>query len=89
MIYLITYDLHKPGKDYTSLHNTIKTASTWWHYIESTWIIKTDLSVNEWSNRIRSVTDSNDNFLIVDISKQNRQGWLPKKAWDWIRENET
>jgi len=31
---------------------------------------------------------NNDKLLIVDITKQKRQGWLPKKAWDWIRENE-
>jgi hypothetical protein len=88
MIYLVSYDLRKPGKDYTSLHNTIKSATTWWHYIESTWIIKTDQSIDEWYNKIRSVTDSNDSFILIDITKQKRQGWLPKKAWEWIRENE-
>ncbi len=88
MIYLITYDLKKPGKDYTSLHNTIKTASTWWHYLESTWIIKTDRPVEYWSDKIRSITDGNDNFLIVDITQQKRQGWLPQKAWEWIRKND-
>lgn len=88
MIYLVTYDLKKPGKDYVSLHNTLKTATSWWHYIDSTWIIKTEQPVEYWSEKIRSVIDGNDNFLIVDITKQRRQGWLPKKAWEWIRKNE-
>jgi hypothetical protein len=88
MIYLISYDLRKPGRDYTSLHNAIKSAPTWWHYIESTWIIKTEKSIEDWYNKIRATTDSNDSFIIVDITKQNRQGWLPQKAWEWIRENE-
>jgi len=88
MIYLITYDLKKPGKDYETLHETIKTAPSWWHYLESTWIIQTSLSVNEWSDKIRKVIDTNDLFLIVDITKQPRQGWLNKKAWAWIREKE-
>jgi len=88
MIYLITYDLKKPGKDYTSLHNTIKTAPKWWHHLDSTWLIQTNETVEYWSDKIRRITDSNDNFLIVDITRQKRQGWLPKKAWEWIRENE-
>lgn len=88
MIYLITYDLKKPGKDYESLHNTLKTSVSWWHYLDSTWIIKTEQSVDYWSEKIRDVIDGNDNFLIVEITKQKRQGWLPKKAWEWIRSNE-
>lgn len=88
MIYLITYDLKKPGRDYNSLHETIKSAKSWWHYLESTWLIHTNLSVEDWSDKIRNVIDTNDLFLIVDITKQPRQGWLIKKAWSWIREKE-
>lgn len=88
MLYLITYDLNKPGKDYASLHNTIKTASRWWHYLDSTWIIVTEQTVYYWSDKIRAIIDKNDHFLIVDITKQTRQGWLPNEAWEWIRNNE-
>lgn len=88
MILLITYDLKKPGKDYTSLYNVIKTAPKWWHYLESTWIIQTSESVDTWNSRLTKVLDQNDHLLIVDITKRPRQGWLPKEAWDWIRANE-
>ncbi len=88
MIYLITYDLKKPGRDYNSLYETIKSATSWWHYLESTWIVQTNQTVKEWSDKIRNVTDTNDSFLVVDITKQPRQGWLDKKAWEWIREKE-
>jgi hypothetical protein len=88
MILLITYDLKKPGKDYTALYNVIKTAPKWWHYLESTWIIQTPESVDTWNSRLTKVLDQNDHLLIVDITKRPRQGWLPKEAWDWIRTNE-
>ncbi|MEY4835631.1 MAG: hypothetical protein RI980_1746 [Bacteroidota bacterium] len=88
MILLITYDLKKPGKDYTALYNVIKTAPKWWHYLESTWIIQTPESVDTWNSRLTKVLDQNDHILIVDITKRPRQGWLPKEAWDWIRTNE-
>lgn len=85
MILLITYDLKKPGKDYITLHNTIKTAPNWWHHLESTWIIQTNESVDIWNGRLTKVIDQNDRLLIVDITRQSRQGWLTKDAWDWIR----
>ncbi len=88
MIYLITYDLKSPGKDYNTLYDTIKSSSYWWHYLESTWIIQTNQPIEYWSDKIRNVIDQNDLFMIVDITKQPRQGWLKKSAWEWIREKE-
>ena len=88
MIYLITYDLKKPGQDYESIYNIIKSANKWWHYLESTWLIKTNDSVDSWNDKLKVAIDKNDRLLIVNITKQKRQGWLPTEAWDWIRENE-
>lgn len=88
MIYLITYDLKSPGKDYNALYDTIKSSTSWWHYLDSTWIIQTNQSIDYWSDKIRNVIDQNDLFIIINITKQPRQGWLKKEAWEWIREKE-
>ena len=32
--------------------------------------------------------DVNDYLIVVDITGMQRDGWLPKKAWDWITANE-
>ncbi len=88
MILLVTYDLKKPGKDYTALYNLLKTAPSWWHYLESTWLVSTNDSANAWADRIRTVIDQNDRFLVVEITHQSRQGWLPTDAWEWIKNHE-
>lgn len=87
MILLVTYDLIKPGKDYLSLYDTLKTASAWWHYLESTWLLKTELSPQDWYNKLRLHMDINDRIFIIQITS-NYQGWLPQKAWEWIHKNE-
>lgn len=87
-ILLITYDLNKPGQDYTKLFEIIKTAPKWWHYLDSTWLISTQETPSKWFDKLKPSLDENDNIFIVDITKQPRQGWLPKKAWEWIRVNE-
>ncbi|HRV05234.1 MAG TPA: hypothetical protein P5025_09405, partial [Candidatus Ratteibacteria bacterium] len=75
------------GQDYTSLYNTIKSADSWWHYLESTWLIKTNQNPSAWTDKIKRVIDPNDYLFVVDISGKSYNGWLPQKAWDWINQN--
>ena len=42
--HLITYDLRAPGRDYDPVYDYIKTLGTWWHNVDSTWIVVTALS---------------------------------------------
>ena len=84
-VLLVTYDLNKPGQNYDGLYDLLKSANSWWHHLDSTWILYTRLSPEIWSQKIRSVIDSGDHFLIIEV-RSNYQGWLPKKAWDWLRE---
>lgn len=84
-VLLITYWLKNESKDYAGLF-AVLLSGKWWHYIESTWLIKTEESVDSWSDKIRAVVDPKDFFLVVDITGKPYNGWLPKEAWDWINE---
>ena len=46
-LYTISYDLKKPDRDYSGLYEAIKSFESWWHYLESTWIIKTEKTPKE------------------------------------------
>ncbi len=85
MILLITYDLNSPGQDYKNVHDEIKTAGTWWHHLDSTWIIQTEKTTNYWQKKLHKHMDKNDSLLIIKVCK-DYQGWLPDKAWKWLRE---
>lgn len=90
MLFLISYDLKSPGRDYTSLYNHIKSLGEWWHYLESTWIVKMPYAtdITQISTSIRQMMDSNDCLLVIDITGKDRNGWLPKDAWEWITNND-
>jgi len=32
--------------------------------------------------------DQNDFIFVVNITGQDRQGWMPQSAWDWLNQNE-
>lgn len=85
-VYIVNYDLKKQGKDYEGLNKTLKTAHTWWHYLDSCWLIKTGLSADQWADKLKQHLDIDDYLLIVEAGS-DRQGRLPKKAWDWIYKN--
>ena len=87
MLYLISYDLKTPGRDYSTLYSAIKGCGAWWHYLQSTWIVKTTQTTNEVAALLRSTIDKNDCIILVDITHKTYDGWLPQKAWEWIREN--
>lgn len=84
-IYVITYDLKKPGQQYSQLYEEIKNLGDWWHYLESTWLVNSSLSPDQIWDRIANAktVDSNDHVLIIAVTRPY-QGWLPKEAWDWI-----
>ena len=85
MVLLISYDLNKPGQDYSSLYDELKSYGTWWHHLDSTWLIQTNETPSQCSDRLKKHMDDNDNLLVIEVCK-NYQGWLPEKAWDWLRE---
>ena len=83
MVYLITYDLHRPGQNYTGLHLALKGLGEWAHPLESVWLVNSSLSATDIYNRLAPEIDKNDNILVTAMGRDH-QGWLPAWAWTWI-----
>lgn len=86
--YMITYDLNSEGQNYSKVIDAIKSSSTgaWCTYWESSYLIKSNLTVDQISNNITPYLDSNDRLIVIEV-KNNYQGWLTKDQWKYIREN--
>ena len=83
-IFAIICDLKSKSHDYSCLFNQL-TKSNWCHYIQSTWLIETDDTVEQIWNRIEYTIDRKDFVLIIEVHK-NYRGQLPADAWNWINE---
>ena len=83
MIYAINYDLKQPGQNYEALHEAIKSCGVWWHYLDSTWLVDTNLTAQSIWQRLEPHVDKNDSVLVIGVTRDH-QGWLPQEAWDWI-----
>ncbi len=87
MVYLVTYDLNKPGQNYDKLYEAIKELGAWWHYLRSVWLVDTNWSSNDIRNKLRPyIVDDTDYLLVIHVQR-DYSGWLPKDAWEWLNQH--
>ncbi|KKB93968.1 MULTISPECIES: hypothetical protein [Bacillus] len=84
-VYLVTYDLNKSGQNYDGLYKKLKQFKDYKHIMESCWLIQTNNNADGIFEHLKSELDSNDRLLITRITA-DRQGWLSKDHWQWIRD---
>ena len=92
-LFAITYDLRQPGRKYNDLYDAIKQvagAGNWQHPMESLWVVvASDFSprdANSIYSEIRKYIDENDSLFVMRLDPNERQGWMPKSFWAWIKE---
>jgi len=79
--YLIGYYLNKAGQDYDSLIEAIKkTSGTWWHHLDSTWIIKIARSATAIRDELKKHIDNNDELLVVRLQGEGAWTGFNQKA---------
>ncbi len=88
--FIITYDLRQPERNYSALYESIKNVAgegNWQHPLESVWVvsIQETFSANDVYNVVRKELDNNDSLFIVEITAKDRQGWLAKSFWEWMK----
>ena len=85
-IYLVAYDFPGSSDKYSDLFDELKKSRGWWHYIDSVWLLNTDESADEIYERLERYLDDDINMFITEIGN-DYQGWLPDRAWKWIRKH--
>jgi len=84
---LIGYDLNKPGKDYASLIEAIKKLGTWWHCLDSTWIVKSSSTTEAIRDQLRSHMDQNDEILVVVLTGEGAWAGFSPECSGWLKTN--
>ncbi len=85
---LVGYDLKKPGQNYDDLYKALKSTGNWCHLLDSTWIVKTDLSASKTCQQLVKFIDANDDLFVVDITGRARSSYgLSDEITTWITNN--
>lgn len=95
-LYSIIYDLKQPGRKYNELYDAIKNTAgigNWQHPMESLWVVavssySTTTGVRLYES-IRPYIDDKDSLFVTQIDYADRQGWMPKSFWKWLKEKQS
>jgi hypothetical protein len=84
---LVGYDLNKPGQDYSGLIEALKSHGTWWHHLDSTWLVKTAKTASKLRDELTELIDASDELLVINVSGDLwATAGLEKRANDWLQE---
>jgi hypothetical protein len=73
--------------NYKEIHDKLVALScikNWFHYIKSSYILISDKSTANALDKEVGTIFREINYLVLGIDLKDSQGWLPKKAWEWI-----
>jgi hypothetical protein len=87
MLNLITYDLRQPGRDYTSLYESIKSLGRWAHPVESVWITDTSQSPADIRDTLKDHVDGNDMIFVVQLRQHWASSNLDASVTDWLKDS--
>lgn len=84
--YIVSYDLNAPGQHYSELYDYLKSSGTWWHNLDSTWLVVTSLSAAELRDGIQRHIDSNDKVLVVQTAGVGAWYGISESGSTWLKE---
>jgi hypothetical protein len=85
MVYHISYDLNKPGKDYKDLYAEIKKLGSWCHPVDSTWYVDTSKDASGIRDALSTVMDSSDELLVTAATVPGAWKGLPDDVSAWLK----
>ena len=85
--FLVALDAADPRVDSMAIRERIRSEpkfTAWWNHIPYVFLITTPLTEAQVSKRLKPLTQG-ARFLVVEINPEHSEGWLPERAWRWIR----
>lgn len=88
--FIVVFD-RVPTGNYTRFHSLLvphPRIKKWWHYLQSSYIIGTDMTASELSSHVRDAFKGAqivDTHLVIKLDLRKRQGMLTAKAWEWFK----
>lgn len=80
--FLVSYDIHD-DTDEALLYKELQKCSDWWHFLNDTWIVKTDETASMLGDRLLVPMGKHGRFLIIEVGGKHF-GCFPQIAWDTL-----
>ena len=74
-----------PGRDYTKLHDAIRSYGTWAHALESVWIVSANSDAAAIRDYLSEFMDSNDRLVVVRLQGDWATFNVNLKVANWMK----
>ena len=82
-LYCIGYQLVDRSGMYATLVGEIETHETWWHCLDSTWIIASPKTADQVKDHLQQYIGLNDKLVVVEIARNAAWVGFDKECSDW------
>lgn len=84
---IISYDLRQPSAQYAPLIEAIKSLGGWWHHLESTWVVRTNLTASQARDKLTKHLRQDDEILVVQSAGVGAWYGFNDSGSNWLRTN--
>ena len=85
MIYIVSYDLGQPQRDYEDLRKKIQSYGIWAKPLESLWLIKTNETASSIMEKLKTSIDKDDKLLIIEVKNHWSGLHLSDEVVKWMK----
>lgn len=86
-VYVISYDLKRPGQNYNELYEAIKGIGSWWHCLDSTWLVISQSRAIDIANLLWPHMDGNDKLLVTPVAAGSAWAGFSGDCVNWLKSN--
>ncbi len=79
------YLVPKEGVSSETVKKKIDLSLDWFKYDKAMWIVYSTSDVKRWQTRLKPLVEPTGNLFICEINPNNRNGWMSKKFWEWLK----
>ncbi|MCX8506453.1 MAG: hypothetical protein ORN98_07540 [Alphaproteobacteria bacterium] len=73
------------GKSYGELESKMDKALSWYRLTEFSWIVYSNKSPKELSERFASLVNNGGTLFISKLDESEREGLMDKRFWQWLQ----
>ncbi|MCK4842204.1 MAG: hypothetical protein KAT04_10030 [Methylococcales bacterium] len=84
--YYSIYISTKKGIDADKVEDKMDLALDWFRLNTSYWVVYTSSDANKWQERLQPLVEPGGNLFICRLDTTDRQGWISKEFWKWLKE---
>ncbi len=87
-VYIISYDLSNPGRNYEALLQRIQGYGSWARLGGSAYLISTNQTTAQVRDNLVQVMDGNDKIYVSSLGNSAAWAGLGEQVSNWIRNNQ-